>query len=64
MFASSDRRGDVLLFYALIFFLAAGVAALAGFNEIAPGIAGIARLISYGFLALALITLVLGIPRR
>lgn len=53
-----------MLFYALLFFLAACVAALAGFNEIAPGIAGVARLVAYGFLALALITLVLGIPRR
>lgn len=53
-----------MLFYALIFFIVAFIAGLAGFNEIAPSVAGVARLICYAFLALGLITLLLGLPRR
>ena len=52
-----------MLFYALIFFIVACIAGLAGFNDLAPSVAGVARLVCYGFLALALATLVLGIRR-
>ncbi|MBX6392082.1 MAG: DUF1328 domain-containing protein [Burkholderiales bacterium] len=53
-----------MLFYALIFFIIACIAALAGFNEIAPGLAGVARLIAYAFLGLAAVLFVLGISKR
>ena len=52
------------MYYALIFLLIALVAGLAGFSDIAPGVGAVARLICYGALALALISLVTGIRRR
>ena len=53
-----------MFFYAFIFFTLAFIAGLAGFNELAPELAGIARLAFYAFLGLGLISLVMGLPRR
>lgn len=53
-----------MLFYSFIFFALALIAGLAGFNELAPELAGWARLTCYGLLALGLISLVFGLPRR
>lgn len=51
-------------FYAWIFFLIALVAGWAGFNDIAPGIGTVARMICYGALAIAIISLIADIRRR
>jgi len=53
-----------MLFYAFLFFVVACIAALAGFNDIAPSLAVIARLVAYAFLALAAITALIAIVRR
>ena len=58
------RLRFAMLFYAFLFFVVAGVAALAGFNELAPDLAAIARLVCYGFLACGFATLIFGLPRR
>ncbi len=52
------------MFYAVIFFLIALVAGLAGFNDIAPAVAAAARVVCYAAAALGVISLVLGIRRR
>lgn len=53
-----------MLFYAFLFFIVACIAALAGFNDIAPTLAGVARIVAYAFLALAAVTFVIGILKR
>ena len=62
----ADARTAIaeMLFYAFLFFIVACIAALAGFNDIAPTLAGIARTVAYAFLALAAVTFVIGILRR
>lgn len=53
-----------MLRYAVIFFAIALVAALFGFGGIAASAAGIAQLLFYGFLLLAVIGLVVGLVRK
>ncbi|HEY8881407.1 MAG TPA: DUF1328 family protein [Roseateles sp.] len=53
-----------MLRYAIIFFVVALVAALFGFGGIAASAAGIAQLLFYGFILLAIISLVVGLMRR
>ena len=53
-----------MLRYAIIFFVVALVAALFGFGGIAASAAGIAQLLFYGFIILAIISLVVGLIRR
>ena len=53
-----------MLRYAIIFFVIALVAALFGFGGIAASAAGIAQLLFYGFLLLAVIGLVVGLVRK
>ncbi|MFG6465075.1 DUF1328 domain-containing protein [Roseateles sp. BYS87W] len=53
-----------MLRYAIIFFVIALVAALFGFGGIAASAAGIAQLLFYGFVILALVSLVVGLVRR
>jgi uncharacterized membrane protein YtjA (UPF0391 family) len=53
-----------MLRYAIIFFVVALVAALFGFGGIAASAAGIAQLLFYGFIILAVISLIVGLIRR
>ena len=53
-----------MLRYAIIFFVVALVAALFGFGGIAASAAGVAQLLFYGFIILAIISLVVGLMRR
>jgi uncharacterized membrane protein YtjA (UPF0391 family) len=53
-----------MLYWALVFFLVAMVAALLGFGGIAVAAAGIAKLLFYLFLVVFLVTLVMGLSRR
>lgn len=53
-----------MLRYAIIFFVIALVAALFGFAGIAASAAGIAQLLFYGFLILAIVSLVAGLIRK
>ena len=53
-----------MLHYAVVFFIIALVAALFGFGGIAAGAVGIAKLLFYVFVVLAIATFVLGLVRR
>lgn len=57
-------KEDDMLYYALIFFLIAVVAAVFGFGGIAVASAGIAKILFYLFLVIFLVTLVMGVARR
>ncbi len=62
--ASRETVEDDMLYYALIFFLIAVVAAVFGFGGIAVASAGIAKILFYLFLVIFLVTLVMGVARR
>lgn len=53
-----------MLYYAVVFLVVALIAALFGFGGIASGAVGIAKVLFIVFIALALITFVLGLVRR
>jgi uncharacterized membrane protein YtjA (UPF0391 family) len=53
-----------MLRYAIAFFVIALIAALFGFTGIAIGAASIARLLFYGFVILALASLIAGLIRK
>jgi uncharacterized membrane protein YtjA (UPF0391 family) len=53
-----------MLYWALVFFVVALVAALLGFGGIAIAAAGIAKLLFYIFLVIFLVTLVMGLSQR
>jgi uncharacterized membrane protein YtjA (UPF0391 family) len=53
-----------MLYWAIVFFIIALVAALFGFGGISAAAAGIAKILFIVFLALFLISLVLGMLRR
>ncbi|MBD3236864.1 MAG: DUF1328 domain-containing protein [Candidatus Eisenbacteria bacterium] len=53
-----------MLWWALIFFIVAIVAALFGFTGIAVGAAAVAKILFFGFVILFLISLVVGLLRR
>ncbi len=53
-----------MLYWALVFFIFALVAALLGFGGLAVASAGIAKILFIVFLALFLISLVTGLARR
>jgi len=52
------------LYYAAIFLVIALVAALFGFGGIASGAVGIAKILFYIFIVVALVSLVLGLIQR
>lgn len=52
-----------MLYYALLFFVVALVAALFGFGGIASGAAWIAKILFVGFLVLALVSIVAHVAR-
>jgi uncharacterized membrane protein YtjA (UPF0391 family) len=53
-----------MLYYAVVFFVVALVAALLGFTGIAAGAAGIAKILFFLFLIIAATTLAVGLARR
>ena len=53
-----------MLYYALVFFIIAVVAALFGFGGIAAGAVEIAKIIFFIFLVLFVVSLVVGLVRR
>lgn len=53
-----------MLRYAVIFFVIAIIAAVFGFGGIAASASGIAQLLFYGFIFLAVISLIVGLVRK
>ena len=53
-----------MLYYAIVFFVIALVAALFGFGGIAAGAAGIAKILFFAFLIIAIVTFVMSLARR
>jgi len=58
------ERNIIMLHYAVVFLVVALIAALFGFGGIAAGAVGIAKVLFYIFVAMALITFVLGLSKR
>lgn len=54
--AARYNRRQLMLYYAVVFFVIAIVAAILGFGGIAAGAAGIAKILFFVFLILAIIT--------
>ena len=61
---SHPQSGVIMLYYALVFFIIAIIAAVFGFGGIAAGAAGIAKILFWGFIVVAVVTLVAGLVRR
>ncbi len=53
-----------MLHYAVVFLVIALVAALFGFGGIAAGAVGIAKILFFVFVAMAIVTFVLGLMKR
>jgi uncharacterized membrane protein YtjA (UPF0391 family) len=53
-----------MLYYAVVFFIIALIAALFGFGGIAAGAAGIAKILFVIFLIVALVTFLMSLARR
>lgn len=53
-----------MLHYAVVFFVIALIAALFGFGGIAAGAVGIAQILFFVFLAMALVSFVIGLFKR
>jgi uncharacterized membrane protein YtjA (UPF0391 family) len=58
------RVGGKMLYYAVVFFIIALIAALFGFGGIAAGAAGIAKILFVVFLIVSLVTFLLSLARR
>jgi uncharacterized membrane protein YtjA (UPF0391 family) len=54
----------VMLYYAIVFFVIALVAALFGFGGIAAGAAGIAKILFFAFLIIAIVTFLMSLARK
>jgi uncharacterized membrane protein YtjA (UPF0391 family) len=59
-----ERRKPTMLYYAVVFFVIALVAAVFGFGGIAAGAVGIAKVLFFVFLVLAAVTFVMNMTRR
>jgi uncharacterized membrane protein YtjA (UPF0391 family) len=57
-------RRSVMLYYAIVFFVIALVAALFGFGGIAAGAAGIAKILFFAFLIIAIVTFLMSLARK
>ena len=53
-----------MLYYAIVFFIVALIAALFGFTGIAAGAVGIAKILFFVFILLFVVSLVMGFMRR
>jgi uncharacterized membrane protein YtjA (UPF0391 family) len=62
--APKPKEVTHMLYYALVFFIIAIVAAAFGFGGIAAGAASIAKILFFIFLVVFLVTLVMGLMRR
>ena len=62
--AANTFREIEMLYYAVVFFIIALIAALFGFGGIAAGAAGIAKILFVVFLIVALVTFLLSLARR
>jgi uncharacterized membrane protein YtjA (UPF0391 family) len=60
----SVANGGVMLYWALVFFIVAIVAAVLGFGGVASTAAGIAQILFFVFLVIFLISLVMGLAGR
>jgi uncharacterized membrane protein YtjA (UPF0391 family) len=61
----NKQKGEFdMLYYALVFFVIALIAAVFGFGGIAVAAAGIAKILFFLFLVVFLVTLVMGMARR
>jgi uncharacterized membrane protein YtjA (UPF0391 family) len=61
---NTPTREIAMLYYAVVFFVIALIAALFGFTGLAAGAAGIAKILFFVFLVVALITFIMGQKRR
>jgi uncharacterized membrane protein YtjA (UPF0391 family) len=61
---SSSTQGAVMLYYAVVFFVIALIAAFFGFGGIAVGAAGIAKILFVVFLIGAVISFLMSLGRR
>lgn len=57
-------RGKAMLHYAVVFFVIALIAAIFGFGGIAAGAASIAKVLFFIFLAIFVVTLLMGLIKR
>lgn len=57
-------REEVMLHYAIVFFVIAIIAAIFGFGGIAAGAVGIAKVLFFIFIVLFLVSLITGLVRR
>jgi len=63
--SANKQKGEFdMLYYALVFFVIALIAAVFGFGGIAVAAAGIAKILFFLFLVVFLVTLVMGMARR
>ena len=53
-----------MLYYAIVFFIVALIAALFGFTGIAAGAVGIAKILFFVFILLFVVSLLMGVMRR
>jgi uncharacterized membrane protein YtjA (UPF0391 family) len=60
----TKTKGVTMLYYALVFFIVAVVAALFGFGGIAAGAVEIAKVLFFIFLVLFVVSLIVGLLRR
>jgi uncharacterized membrane protein YtjA (UPF0391 family) len=61
---STNYLEVVMLYYAIVFFVIALVAALFGFGGIAAGAAGIAKILFFAFLVIAIVTFLMSLARK
>lgn len=59
-----SSRGRIMLHYTVVFFFIALIAALFGFGGIAASAAGIAKILFFAFVILAVASFVMGLIRR
>jgi uncharacterized membrane protein YtjA (UPF0391 family) len=57
-------KEKTMLHYAVVFFVIALIAALFGFGGIAAGAAGIAKILFFAFLLIAIVTFVMSLARK
>lgn len=61
---ATANGGQIMLYYALVFFIIAVIAAAFGFGGIAAGAASIAKILFFVFVVIFLVTLIMGLVRR
>jgi uncharacterized membrane protein YtjA (UPF0391 family) len=61
---TEGKRGAAMLYYAVVFFIVALIAAVFGFSGIAAGAAGIAKILFVLFLIGAVVTFFISLSRR